>query len=120
MKTGSAGSDKVTSVAGRRPVKSTLSATARVSEPIPAVIVAGYVLTSSGREIDAVTWLAYRPPRPARQKAASQTVLFISTPRPKRADAGLRSFPRAGFINLNFLLLTTGKRVCVSGRFHLG
>jgi hypothetical protein len=43
-------------------------------------MIKGLVLPSSGGEIDAVTWLAHRPPRPARQKAASQIVLFISPP----------------------------------------
>jgi hypothetical protein len=45
-----------------------------------ALTTAGSVAPSPGGEIDAVTLLAQRPPRPARQIAASQTVLIISTP----------------------------------------
>ena len=79
MTVGTLGCAKATSAVGRRPVRSILSAAVRVSGTTPALIIAGLAAPVSDGEIEAVTLLAYRPPRPARQKAASQTVLIIST-----------------------------------------
>jgi hypothetical protein len=93
--TTSMGCDEAVSAAGRRPVRSILSAAVRVSGTIPEVAIAGSVMPSSGGEIDAVTLLAQRPARQARQKAASQTVLIISTPTSEARQRGLTKLPKS-------------------------